>query len=50
VEIFASEGVPPVSPTPAANFATGMAGVVDTGGNAKMMGTISDCGHLKINF
>ncbi len=38
VEIFASEGAPPVSTTPvanlppAANFATGIAGVVDTGG------------------
>jgi hypothetical protein len=38
VEIFASEGatpvanLPPVSMTPAANFDTGIAGVVDTGG------------------
>jgi uncharacterized Zn-finger protein len=32
VEIFASEGAPPVSTTPAANFATSTAGVVNTGG------------------
>ncbi len=43
MEIFASEGAPPVSTTPvpntpvanlqpAANFATGTAGVVETGG------------------
>jgi hypothetical protein len=32
-EIFASQGTPPVSTTPAANFATGIAGiVVDTVG------------------
>jgi hypothetical protein len=31
-EIFASEGAPPVSKTPVANFATDTAGVVDTGG------------------
>ncbi len=29
-EIFAKQGAPPVSTTPAANFATGTAGVVDT--------------------
>jgi hypothetical protein len=29
-EIFASQGAPPVSTTPVANFATGTAGVVDT--------------------
>jgi hypothetical protein len=28
---FASQGAPPVSTTPAASFATGTAGVVDTG-------------------
>jgi hypothetical protein len=31
-EIFASKGAPPVSMTPAANFATSLASVVDTGG------------------
>jgi hypothetical protein len=31
-EIFASQGAPLVSTTRAANFATGTAGVVDTGG------------------
>jgi hypothetical protein len=31
-EIFTSQGAPPVSTTPAANFATSSAGVVDTGG------------------
>jgi hypothetical protein len=30
VEIFLSQGAPPVSTTPAANFATSTAGVVDT--------------------
>jgi hypothetical protein len=30
VEIFASQGAPPVSTTPAANFATSFASVVDT--------------------
>jgi hypothetical protein len=32
VEIFASQDAPPVSTTPAANFETGITGVVDTGG------------------
>jgi hypothetical protein len=31
-EIFVSQGAPPVSTTPAPNFATGTTGVVDTGG------------------
>jgi hypothetical protein len=31
-EIFVSKGAPPVSTTPAANFATSLACVVDTGG------------------
>jgi hypothetical protein len=31
-EIFASQGAPPVSTTPVANFASGTAGVADTGG------------------
>ena len=31
-EIFASQGAPPVSTTPAANFATSFTSVVDTGG------------------
>ncbi len=33
MEIFASQGAPPVSTTPAANFSTSFASVVDTGGN-----------------
>jgi hypothetical protein len=32
VEIFASQGAPPVSTPPVANFVTGTTGVVDTGG------------------
>jgi hypothetical protein len=32
VEIFTSQGAPPVSTTLAVNFATGTVGVVDTGG------------------
>jgi hypothetical protein len=31
-EIFTSQGAPPISTTPAANFATSSAGVFDTGG------------------
>jgi hypothetical protein len=31
-ELFASKGAPPVSMTPAANFATGTTGVNNTGG------------------
>ncbi len=31
-EIFASQGAPPVSTTPAANFATIFPSVIDTGG------------------
>jgi hypothetical protein len=31
-EIFTSQGAPPVSTTPAANFPTSFASVVDTGG------------------
>jgi hypothetical protein len=31
-EIFASQGAPPVSTTPVANFSTSFASVVDTGG------------------
>ncbi len=66
VEIFASEGAPPVSTTPCGKFATGVndtgckfatstAGVVDTGGRYQWhqwqkMGTISDCWHLKVNL
>jgi hypothetical protein len=30
--IFSAQGAPPVSTTPAENFATGTTGVVDTGG------------------
>jgi len=41
-EIFASEGAPSVSMTPAVNFATGTAGVVDTGG--KFSTGINDTG------
>jgi hypothetical protein len=32
MEIFASQSAPPISTTPAANFATSSAGVVDTSG------------------
>jgi hypothetical protein len=41
-EIFASKGAPPVSTTPAANFATSFASVVDTGG--KFAAGINDTG------
>jgi hypothetical protein len=41
-EIFASKGAPPVSTTPAANFATSFASVVDTGG--KFATGVSDTG------
>jgi hypothetical protein len=34
-EIFASQGAPPVSTTPAASFATSFASVVDTDGKGK---------------
>ncbi len=60
----ASQGAPPVSTTPATNFATSSAGVVDTGGKfftsvnntggklppVSIMGTISDCWQLKVNL
>ncbi len=55
-EIFTSQGAPPVSMTPAANFATGSASVVDTSGKfaidtgGQTMGTISDCWQLKVNL
>ncbi len=47
--------LPPVSTTPAANFATSSACVVDTGGKFAtgvndIMGTISGCRHLKVNL
>ncbi len=48
VEIFASEGAAPVSLTPAANFAAGTVGVVDTGG-WQIMETLSDCWNLRVN-
>jgi hypothetical protein len=59
VEIFAIQGASPVSTTPAANFATGTTGVVDTGVKiatsinatpVQTMGTISGCRHLKVNL
>jgi hypothetical protein len=40
--------LPPVSTTPAANFATSFASVVDTGG--KQLEQLSDCWQLKINL
>jgi hypothetical protein len=43
VEIFASDGAPPVLTTPAANFATSTAGVVNTGG--KFATGVNDTGH-----
>jgi hypothetical protein len=42
VEIFASQGAPPVSTTPVANFSTIFASVVDTGG--KFATDINDAG------
>jgi hypothetical protein len=42
VEIFVSKGAPPVSTTLAANFATSLASVVDTGG--KFAASINDTG------
>jgi hypothetical protein len=39
LEIFASQGAPPVSMTLAANFATSSAGVVDTGGKMTLVST-----------
>jgi hypothetical protein len=41
-EIFASQGAPPVSTTPAANFATSSPCVVDTGG--KFTTGVNDAG------
>jgi hypothetical protein len=41
MEIFASEGAPLVSTTPVANFATGTAGVVDTGSKLPPVSMIS---------
>ncbi len=57
-----SQGAPPVSTTPAANFATSFASVVDTGGKFatgvrrcqqhrwQKMGTISGCWDFKVNL
>ncbi len=47
-----SQGAPQVSTTPAANFATSSACVVDTGGKfvTGVMGPISGCRHLKVNL
>jgi hypothetical protein len=58
-EKFTNQGAPPVSTTPAENLppvsasrggklATATASVLDTLG--KIMGTISDCLHLKVNL
>jgi hypothetical protein len=41
-KIFASQGAPPVSTTPVANFATSFASVVDTGG--KFATDVNDTG------
>ncbi len=41
-EIFASQGAPPVSTTPVANFSTIFASVVDTGG--KFASSVNDAG------
>jgi hypothetical protein len=46
-EIFASQGAPPVSTTPVANFTTGTAGVVYTGFNdtgVKFATNVNDTG------
>jgi hypothetical protein len=52
VEIFASQGAPPISMTQTANFATCTAGVDDTGAHCRwqIIRTISDCLHLKVNL
>jgi hypothetical protein len=54
VEIFARQGAPPVSTTPAANFATNFPSVVDTGGKfatgGKQWDLLSDCSQLKMNL
>jgi hypothetical protein len=63
VEIFASQGAPPVSTTPAANlplvsttpvanFANSLASVVDTGGKFRRqnMKTIAGCRILKVKL
>jgi hypothetical protein len=42
-KIGLSKGAPPVSPTPAANFSTSFACVVDTGG--KFATGVNDSGH-----
>jgi hypothetical protein len=42
-EIFASEGAPPVSTTPVANFVTGGTPGVVVRQRWQIMGTISDC-------
>jgi hypothetical protein len=44
VEIFASQGAPPVSTTPTANFATSFTSVVDTSG--KFATVVSDTGSI----
>ncbi len=48
MKIFASQGAPPVSTTPAANFATSFSSVVDTGGkfatNGKFATDVKDTG------
>jgi hypothetical protein len=41
-EIFANQGLPPVSTTPRANFATSFPSVVDTGG--KFATSVNDTG------
>jgi hypothetical protein len=43
-EIFVAQGAPLVSTTPAANFATGTVGVVDTGG--KFATGVTDTGGI----
>jgi hypothetical protein len=40
LQVFFMNHLPPVSTTPVANFATGTAGVVDTGGNLPLESSI----------
>ena len=58
-EIFSSQGAPPVSTTPVANFYTSFASVVDTGGKfatclndtgGKQWEQLSNCWQLKTNL
>jgi hypothetical protein len=47
-EIFASQGAPPISTTPASNFSTSLNSIVNTGG--KHWEQLSNCWQLKMNL